>query len=101
MTNTVATRGAVLMPTLGERMKMALDYAGIPVATMAAELEVTPASTSRWLNDKMAVRGLVLRVWAERTGVNEEWLRTGDVPAGATILEGCARRDSNPQPSDP
>ena len=100
MTNT-SNAGVALVPTLGIRMKMALEYAGLSVNEISAELEVTRASASRWLNDRATVRGMVLRFWAERTGVNEQWLRTGEVPAEATVLDECAWRDSNPQPSDP
>lgn len=88
------------MPTTGERMKMALQYAGISVQQIAEELEVNPITASKWLTGKRNARGLVMQVWAAKTGVNEVWLRTGEVPAGATILDERARRDSNSQPSD-
>lgn len=79
---------------------MALAYSGKSVNEMAAHLEVTRASASRWLSGTHSVKGLVLREWAEQTGVNEQWLRTGEVPAEAIVKESCATRDSNPQPSD-
>lgn len=90
-----------LVPSMGQRMKMALSYSGMTVNQMAAYLEVNPVSASRWISGAHTVKGLVLRTWADKTGVNEQWLRTGEMPAEAKVVESCARRDSNPQPSDP
>lgn len=79
---------------------MSLAYAGKSAIEMAELLEVHPVTMSRWMNDKRDVKGMVLKLWASETGVNEKWLRTGEMPAGAIVQESCATRDSNPQPSD-
>lgn len=81
-------------------MRMSLAYAGKSAVEMAELLEVHPVTMSRWMNDKRDVKGMVLKLWASETGVNEQWLRTGEAPAEAIVKESCATRDSNPQPSD-
>ncbi len=46
---------------------------------MAAELQVSRATVSRWLNDKgLPPRSVYLRRWADLTGVPFLWLCHGD-----------------------
>jgi transcriptional regulator with XRE-family HTH domain len=67
--------GAVPDWTLGWRMQRALAHAGISVNDMAADLEVSRTTLSRWLNDRGAPpRSIYLRQWALRCGVDYSWL---------------------------
>ena len=80
--------GAVPDWTLGWRMQRALAHAGISAGEMAAELEVSRGTLSRWLNDRGArPRAIYLRQWALRCGVSYRWLLNGNpqhaVPANA------------------
>jgi transcriptional regulator with XRE-family HTH domain len=94
--------GAIPEITLGWRLKMALDYAGVSVGEMADYLDVTRHTIGRWCNDHSPVRRSTLMLWSMRTGVSLEWLETGMVKAPQPKPEGLsyAMRDLNPQPAD-
>lgn len=65
--------------TLGWRLRRALDYAGMSVEQMAAELDVSRSTLSRWMSDRgTPPRRLYLDAWARLTQVPAEWLRKGD-----------------------
>jgi hypothetical protein len=66
--------------TLGDRLGKALDFAEINVGEMADELECSRNTVSNYTNDHVKVPGSVLKVWALRTGVPLEWLKTGVEP---------------------
>lgn len=77
MTSAIAEGGFPEL-TLGWRMKMSLAYAGMDTGEVADKLEYSRGAVSRWINDiGRPPKGLVLRAWAEVTGVNLEWLVTG------------------------
>lgn len=63
--------------TLGDRLGKALDFAGMSVGEMADYLECSRNTVSNYTNDHTKVPGAVLTLWAMRTGVRDEWLRTG------------------------
>jgi transcriptional regulator with XRE-family HTH domain len=76
--------------TLGWRLRRALDFAGVTVQEMAAELGVGRTTVSGWLNDPdRHVRRVYLRYWADRCRVPLDWLEYGELP----------RVDSNHQPA--
>ncbi len=99
--------GEIPVLTLGWRMLMALRHAGVSMHDMAEELGVTRETCSRWSHDKGAPpRAAFVKMWALRTGVPYRWIAYGDAGSPRpTMSDGgsalCARRDSNPQPSDP
>lgn len=101
---TVLQSTATHIPTVtgGDRLRMALRDAGIGAQELADYLDVSRNTVSRWLNDHVTPDRRTLIVCAMRTGVPLEWLETGRTPAGEPGSGGLrARRDSNPQPSDP
>ncbi len=71
-------------------LRLALESAGLGVSEASEKLDVSRETVSRWLNGRVAPSTPVLMAWAQMTGVDYDWLRAM-----------CARRDSNPQPSDP
>ena len=93
--------------TLGWRLQMALRQGGVGVRGMADELGMARNSVSRWMADRgPPPRAVFVTMGALRTGVPYHWIATGHAetpaqgdPDGGCAL--CARRDSNPQPSDP
>lgn len=103
--------GSIPPLTLGWRLQMALRQAGISVQEMADELGMARNSLSRWMADRgTPPRAAFVKQWALRTGVPYTWLATGEAenprpgdPDGGSTADAalCARRDSNPQPSDP
>ena len=64
--------------TLGWRMRLALETAGISVAAIAVKLGYSRSSISRWLNDADVPRAVVLDAWVRETGVDRRWLETGE-----------------------
>lgn len=64
--------------TLGDRLGKALDSAGIRVGEMAEYLECSPNTVSNYTNDRTKVPGSVVRLWAMKTGVRLEWLKSGE-----------------------
>ena len=99
--------GSIPAVTLGWRLQMALRHADVSVQQMADELGMARSSLSRWLNDRgTPPRAAFVKMWALRTGEPYHWIATGhaETPAQGDLDGGCAlcaRRDSNPQPSDP
>lgn len=86
MTDMSEMQSEVVPPiTLGMRMNAALTYAGMSVEAMAAEMEVSRSSLSRWLNDRGPVKAVVLKQWALRCGVSYDWLRTGAPTTGRCL----------------
>lgn len=94
----------VLEFDLADRMRKALRISGMGVSEMAEYLGVARNTVSTWINGKIRPSTQTLRLWALRTGVPYEWLLNGDAPhrnnPDGGQSESCARRDSNPQPSD-
>lgn len=111
MENAPGAAGSVPVLTQGWRLQMALRQADMSVHDMADELGVSRSSLSRWMNDRgTPPRAAFVKQWALRTGVPYTWLATGEAenprpgdPDGGSAADPalCARRDSNPQPSDP
>ena len=77
--------------TLGLRLKMAMNWSGYGREDMAAELGVSTATISRWMNSDGTPpnRGYITS-WAAFTGCDLQWLLTGE----STSIEGQPKRDS-------
>lgn len=63
--------------TLGWRLRMARESAGIDVQQMAQLLSVGRSTISRWEHDGGSLRPIYLREWAAVCGVDYSWLVTG------------------------
>jgi transcriptional regulator with XRE-family HTH domain len=65
--------------TLPWRMQRAMAHADLRIEDMAAELGVSRATVSRWLNEHGGPPRIgYLKLWALRCGVPLEWLRSGE-----------------------
>ena len=85
-------QGAIPEWTLGWRLARALDYAGMSVEDMAAELGVSRSTISRFINDRGAPPRIgYVKLWSQRTGVSMEWV-LGWAPV--TVGAGSAFRPS-------
>lgn len=61
--------------TLGWRLRIAMEHAGLKSEDMARELDVHRGTITRWTHDVGAApRGIYLRQWAELCGVPFGWL---------------------------
>ena len=59
---------------LGDRLAKALDVSGVGVAQMALKLGVSRQTIGNYLSGRTRPKLATLRVWAEETGVDLEWL---------------------------
>lgn len=67
--------------TLGWRLRMSLERAGIKADDMAKRLGVHRGTVTRWTHDIGAQpRGIYLERWAEITEVPLAWLKGPDTP---------------------
>jgi transcriptional regulator with XRE-family HTH domain len=94
-------REAIPAWDVADRMRKALRSSGVGVQEMADYLGVARNTVSTWINGRIEPSKQTVRLWALRTGVPYEWLETGSAPRPEPGGEERARRDSNPQPSDP
>ena len=70
--------------TLGWRLRIAMEHAGLKADDMARELGVHRGTITRWTHDVGASpRGIYLRQWAELTKVPFGWLM-GDNGQGSS-----------------
>jgi transcriptional regulator with XRE-family HTH domain len=60
------------------RMLLALEYSGVSVNEMAAELELSRTTISNYLHGRTRPRRGELIQWALKTGLPFEWLVSGE-----------------------
>jgi transcriptional regulator with XRE-family HTH domain len=66
--------------TLGWRLRISLERAGLKAEDMAVRLDVHRGTISRWMHDDVAPRPIYLREWARICRVPYAWL-AGDAAA--------------------
>lgn len=95
----LAVRGDIPQFTLGWRLRRSLEYAGISMQEMAAQLDYSRGTITRWCHDDgQPPRPAILTVWALRCGVNRDWLETGQETQ--TGPKPRKRSDSKPRHSN-
>lgn len=62
---------------LADRLRKALRESGMTVRQMAAYLDVTESSVSRWINGKSKPTTSTLRDWSRKTNISYDWLVNG------------------------
>ncbi|WP_130866646.1 helix-turn-helix domain-containing protein [Acidipropionibacterium timonense] len=89
--------------TQADRLRKAREFAGLDQTELADAMGVSRASISASERGLSQPRRLTVRAWAMACGVPASWLETGQAPHPEDEGPGGlrARRDSNPQPSDP
>ena len=92
--------GAVPEWTRGDRMRKALEHAGVGVTGMADYMGVTRQAVGNWIAGRVKPSKQTMRLWAMRTGVPLVWLETGAAPVVGPGPEGYTARDLNPEPAD-
>lgn len=78
--------------TLGWRLRMAMEHAGLTAIDMARELEMGRDTVGRWVHDETVPKRIYLRAWAERTNVSYEWLVDEPAPKATRGTRGTAGR---------
>lgn len=87
-----------------DRLRRALRISGTSVGEMAEYLGLKPETCSRYINGRAEAKVQTLRLWAMKTGVPFEWLKTGKAPR-PDADEGPSEfllphLDSNQKPAD-
>ena len=62
---------------LADRLRKALRHSGLGPREMADYLGVARNTVSTWINGRIVPSAPVVRLWAQRTGVDYGWLRDG------------------------
>lgn len=94
--------GGVPQWDLSDRARKALRVAGISVTEMGEYLGITRETAGRYINGKADMPLQTMRLWALRTGVPFEWLKTGEAPSpgGDGASSECPQPGSNRRPAD-
>ena len=91
--------------TVGDRLRKARVMSNQTVAEFARQALCPEKTVNNYEADKVKHRPLLIEKWADVTGVDIEWIKTGEAPVQPEPDEGLpilrARRYSKPQPSDP
>ena len=74
---------AELQDAIPNRLKRSLRYAGLSHHEMAEYMQCHRNTIGAWVQGKSRIKPALIRVWADRTGVPAEWIRTGKWPEGA------------------
>lgn len=74
------TTGTIPAPTLGERMAMSMREAGLKIGDIAEFLHVSKPTVGAWINDRRPPSAQTLMLWAQRCGVDYQWLAEGTTP---------------------
>ena len=72
-----------LQDTIADRLKRSLRYAGMSHQDMADYMQCHRNTVGSWVRGKSRIMPALIRLWADRTGVPAEWIRTGKWPKGA------------------
>jgi transcriptional regulator with XRE-family HTH domain len=62
------------------RMRIAMEFAGLKPHHMAAALDVSPVTVSRYLNGSVSTSRATVMAWGMRTGVAWQWILDGSEP---------------------
>lgn len=71
------TAGGIPTWTLANRMARSLEWSGVSVGEMAEFLGVTRGTASAYKTGRHKPDTRTLRLWAERCGVDYQWLTEG------------------------
>lgn len=84
------TTGVVPVLNLGQRLRVALEHAGMDVEEMGEVLGRGETTIRNYMSMRTPISRGNLLAWAFRTGVDPVWLETG---------RAWGARDSNPEPT--
>ena len=84
--------------TLGQRLRVARETTGLEQREFAEELGTSRQTIGAAENGRAKPRELLVRAWALRTGVNLEWLKTGQIKGPSPDGEGQLARHEGFEP---
>lgn len=78
MTTLHPVRGTVPRYTQADRLRKAREVTGLDQGQFAAAIGISRASVANYEHGRRVPGPLYVRAWAEVSGVDEVWLKTGD-----------------------
>ena len=66
--------------TMSDRLRKARECAGLGQQELADAMGVDRKTVGNYEGEKVEPRKIVLNAWALATGVDRQWLETGEVP---------------------
>lgn len=96
---TIALTGAIPEVTLGHRLRIAREFAGLDQAALAERADIGRTTVVNYELGYRIPRRLYLRAIAEATGVDLHWLETGEAPSGGA--DGASEVDVRPKGLEP
>ena len=92
--------GLVPTWTVADRLRKSRELTGQDQAAFADSVGISRTSVGNAERGDVVPRRLTLKMWAMATGVNLQWLETGQAPVNPGPDDAlCAARDSNPEPA--
>ncbi|MDR3069633.1 MAG: helix-turn-helix domain-containing protein [Propionibacteriaceae bacterium] len=102
MTIAAVQAGRIYEFGLSDRLRAARESAGFDMRSFETLTGISKGSIYNYEAGKTRPRRPQILAWAMATGFDAYWLETGNAPAESQgDFAQRARRDSNPQPSDP
>lgn len=93
------TTGVVPTLTRGQRLTIAMEYAGMKPETMALQMRCSATTIRNYLSERTKIDWAALAMWARVTGVDQTWLDTGYASTpGGPVLDELPHLDSNQKP---
>lgn len=99
LTNFPASPPEELEQTQADRIAKSLKYAGLTHADMAEYLEVHRNTIGGYTTGKSRMLPVIMRLWAQKTGVPYEWLRDGVWPEDKSPKKAAKAQASKPAPA--
>ena len=93
--------GIVPRLTLGQRLRVAREHLGVEQQELAEIMGTSRQTVSAVERGVNQPRQLLIRAWAMATGVDRNWLETGEAPSpdgGDGASAESRLRESNPRP---
>lgn len=84
--------------TMGDRLRKAREISGLDRQAFAEKIGVHRDSVAAYESERTRPRLPVITTWAMATGVDVQWLKTGDESTGPNPENGGRLGESNPRP---
>lgn len=93
---TTSTRvGTVPAWTVGDRLRKARELTGLDAKAFAADMGIARNTVTKYEHGDTLPRPIILRAWALRCGVSDEWLATGAVHPDPPFGDGLSSERRN------
>ena len=93
------THGVIPTLTRGQRLTVAMEYAGLKPEGMALQLRCSATTIRNYLSERTKIDWAHLALWSQVTGVDAAWLETGEAgPTNGPGLTTLPHPDSNRKP---